>query len=225
MLIVRVGFKHATMPTTVTVGTAGWTKLGEINGGTTPSGNGTGSVQVAVFYKEAASASETNPVITFNGGVVAATPSGAVAMAYQKDAGETWVTPEGAGTAVAAATSISETIDSHIAAESGDLIDEFHATNDNSTLSVPTFTQAGLTLDAVTESPANALTTVTSNDMSADGCFRKATAGTSSAAAVITGTNSVADEGAGWTTRLRVTAGGGGGDPEVFAVWIQDDLS
>lgn len=205
MLILRVGFKHATMPTTVTVGTAGWAKLGEINGGTNASVNNGGSVQVAVFWKEATSASETNPVVTFNAGVTAATPSAAVAISYSKAASELWSTPEGAGTAVAAATSISETIDSHISATSGDLIDEFHVTNDNTTLTVPTFTQASLTLNTVTELPATALSSTTSNDISADGCYRIATAGTSSAAAVITGTNSVADEGAGWTTRLRVT--------------------
>ena len=204
MLLVRVGFKHATMPTTVTCGTAGWNKLGETNGTGGASSNGGGGVQVALFWKQATSAAETNPVITFNAGVTAATPSAAVGMAYSKAAGELWVTPAGAGTAIAAATSISDAIDSHISATSGDWIDEFHVTNDNTTLTVPTFTQAGLTLAAVTESPATALSSTTSNDISADGCFRNATAGTSSAAAVITGTNSVADLGAGWTTRLRV---------------------
>lgn len=203
MLILRVGFKHATMPTTVTVGTAGWTKLGE-KSFAGASSNGGGGVQVAVFYKEAASAAETNPVVTFNAGAVAATPSAAVAMAYQKGADESWVTPVGDGDAFTAATSISSTIDTHISATSGDLIDEFHVTNDNTTLTVPTFTQTGLTLGAVTESPAAALSSATSNDISADGCYRKATAGTSSAAAVVTATNSVADPGCSWTTRLRV---------------------
>lgn len=206
MLLVRVGFKHAVMPTTVTCGTAGWAKIGEKNGGTNISGNGTGSVQVATFWKQAASASETNPVITFNAGIVAATPSCAVALAYQKGASAVWDTPVGDGTAIAAATSIADSIDTHISATVGDLIDEFHVTNDNTTLTVPTFTQTGLTLDTVAESPATALTDATSNDISADGCYRKVTAGTSSAAAAIAGTNSVADEGAGWTTRLRVAA-------------------
>lgn len=205
MLIVRVGFKHATMPTTVTITTAGWTKIGEDNSGTTASGNGTGSVQVAAFYKEAASAAETNPVVQFNSGVTAATPSCAVALSYQKGGGEVWETPVGDGGAISVATNFSATIGTHVSATSGDLIDAFVVTNDNTTLTVPTFTQASLTLDAVTEAPAAALSSATSNDISADGCFRTATAGTSSAAAVVTGTNSVADEGEAWTTRLRVS--------------------
>lgn len=211
MLLVRVGFKHATMPTTVTCGTAGWAKLGEKNGGTNASGNGTGSCQVAVFWKEAASAAETNPVITFNGGVTAATPSAAVANAYSKAANEAWLTPVGDGAAIAAATSISATIASHVSATSGDLVEVAIITNDNTTLTVPTFTQAGLTLAAVVESPATALSSTTSNDIAADGCYRIATSGTSSAAAVVTGTNSVADEGVAWTTRLRVVVS----DPQL----------
>lgn len=206
MLLVRVGFKHATMPTTVTCGTAGWNKLGEDNSGVTASGNGTGSVQIALFWKEATSGAETNPVISFNGGSVAATPSCACPMAYQKAGGEVWDAPQGVGGNISVATGFSATMESHISATTGDLIDAFVVTNDNTTLTVPTFTQTGLTLDAVTESPAAALSSATSNDISADGCYRTATAGTSSAAAVVTGTNSVADEGIAWTTRLRVSA-------------------
>jgi len=217
MLLLRVGFKHATMPTTVTVGTAGWTKLGEKNSGTGASSNGGGDVQVAVFYKEAASASETNPVITFDAGVTAATPSAAGCQVYQKAASEAWLTPVGDGAAISVATSFSATIASHISATVGDLIDAFVVTNDNTTLTVPTFTQASLTLDTVTESPATALSSTTSNDISADGCFRTATAGTSSAAAVVTGTNSVADIGEAWTTRLRVVIAVAASDSTTLA--------
>src|SRR5688500_5582385 len=96
MLLVRVGFKHATMPTTVTCDTAGWNKLGETNGTGGASSNGGGGVQCAVFWKEAASGAEANPVITFNDGAVAATPSAAVAASFSKGAGESWITPVGA---------------------------------------------------------------------------------------------------------------------------------
>lgn len=204
MLLVRVGFKHATMPTTVTCGTAGWAKLGEKNSGTGSSSNGGGDVQVAVFWKVAASAAETNPVITFNAGSVAATPSAAVANSYSKGAGESWNDPVGDGAAISVATNFSATIASHVSATAGDLIEVLIVTNDNTTLTVPTFTQASLTLAAVVESPAAALSSTTSNDIAADGAYRIATSGTSSAAAVVTGTNSVADIGEAWTTRLRV---------------------
>ena len=204
MLLVRVGMKHATLPGSITCATAGWAKIGQFNNGTTASGNGTGDVCVAVFWKIATSAAETNPVITYHASV-AATPSCASPIVFQKGGDEAWIEPPiGDGGAIAAATSISATIQTHLAAQSGDMIVAFLVTNDNTTLTVPTFTQSGLTLATVTEAPATALSDATSNDISADACYRLVTAGTSSAAAVVTGTNSVADVGAAWTTRLRV---------------------
>ena len=205
MLLVRVAFKHATMPTTVTCGTSGWAKIGQYNNGTTVSGNGTGSVIVAVFWKEATSSSETSPVITYHASV-AATPSAAVAMAYQKAAGEVWATPVGDGGPCGTSTALSTTIQSHISTTAGDMVDFFHSQGDNNTLTVPTFTQAGLTLDTVSEQPATALSSGTSNDIDADGGYRLVNSGTSSAAAVITGTSTAGDQGSGWTTRLRVSA-------------------
>jgi hypothetical protein len=203
MLLVRAGMKHATLPGDITCATNGWARVGQYNNGTTASSNGGGDVQVAVFWKVATSGAETNPVITFHASTNA-TPGCAVAMAYQLSAGEAWVTPVGAGGSISAATSYSATMGSHISATVGDLLDSFAVTNDNTTLTSPTVAQTGLTLDAVTESPAAALSSATSNDISADGCYRKATAGTSSAAAVASGTNSVADVGAAFVTRLRV---------------------
>jgi len=205
MLLVRVAFKHATMPTTVTCGTAGWTKIGQYNNGTTVSGNGTGSVIVAVFYKEATSGAETNPVITYHASV-AATPSAAVAMAYSKGASEAWVTPVGDGGPVGTGTAISSTIQSHISVTAGDMVDFFYSQGDNNTLTVPTITQAGVTFGTVSEQPAAALSSATSNDIDADGGYRLASSGTSSAAAVITGTASAGDQGSSWQTRLRVVA-------------------
>jgi hypothetical protein len=203
MLLVRAGMKHATLPGDITCATSGWARVGQHNSGTGASSNGGGDVQVAVFWKIATSGAETNPVVTFHASTNA-TPGCAVAMAYQKGAGEGWVTPVGAGGSIAAATSYSATMVSHISATTGDLLDSFAVTNDNTTLTSPTVSQASLTLNAVTESPAAALSDATSNDISADGCYRTATAGTSSAAAVASGTNSVADVGAAFVTRLRV---------------------
>jgi hypothetical protein len=108
MLLVRVGMKHATLPGDITCATSGWARVGQHNNGTTASSNGAGDVQVAVFWKVATSGAETNPVITFHASV-AATPGCAVAMAYQKGAGESFVTPVGAGGSIAAATSSSAT--------------------------------------------------------------------------------------------------------------------
>jgi hypothetical protein len=202
MLIVRAGMKHATLPGDITCGTAGWARIDQHNNGTTASGNGTGDVQIAAFWKVATSASETNPVITYHASV-AATPSCAVATSISPTAGKVFVTPLADAGSIAAATSYTATMGSHIAATAGDFLIGFAVTNDNTTLTVPTFTQTGITFAAVVESPAAALSSATSNDIAADGCYRIANSGTSSAAAVFTGTNSVADVGAAMVIRLR----------------------
>jgi hypothetical protein len=202
MLIVRCGMKHATLPGDITCDTAGWARIDQHNNGTTASGNGSGDVQIAAFWKVAVSASETNPVITYHASV-AATPSAAVATSISPTAGKVFDTPLGDSGSIAAATSYSATMDSHISATAGDFLVGFAVTNDNTTLTVPTFTQTGITFAAVVESPAAALSSATSNDISADGCYRIANSGTSSAAAVFTGTNSVADPGAAMVIRIR----------------------
>ena len=205
MLLVRVGWKSSTPDTDVaSCATTGWAKLGQYYNGGGASSNGGGGVLVAVFWKVAESSSETNPVIEFDD-ATGPTPGGYAPVTYTKGASDAWETPVGASAAVAAATSYSATMSTHVSATAGDMLDAFVFTNDNTTLTVPTVSQAGLTLDTVTEYPGTALSSSTSNDIAADGCNRLATAGTSSAAAVVSGTNSVADPGAAWVTRLRVT--------------------
>lgn len=207
MLLVRIGWKSANPTTDVAFcNTSGWAKIGQFYDGNGASSNGGGGVLVAAFWKVATSASETNPVIEFDDST-SPTPGCWSAVTYAKGSTETWDTPVGDGGGIAAATNYSATIQSHISAKSGDMLDAFAVTNDNTTLTVPTVAQTGLTLDTVTEYPATALSSGTSNDISADGCNRLATAGTSSAAAVVSGTNSVADTGAAWVTRLRVYQG------------------
>jgi hypothetical protein len=220
MLVVRVGMKHATLPGDITCDTSGWARIDQHNNGTTASSNGGGDVQIAAFWKIATSAAETNPVITFHASV-AATPSCAVATSISPTSGKVFTTPLADAGSIAAATNYTATMGSHISATAGDFLIGFAVTNDNTTLTNPTFTQTGVTFAAVVESPAAALSSATSNDIAADGCYRIANSGTSSAAAVFTGTNSVADVGAAMVIRLReqdppanvdasVTATGGG---------------
>ena len=185
MLLVRVGWKSATPTTDVAVcNTSGWAKLGQYYNGGGASSNGGGGVLVAAFWKEAASAAETNPVIQFDD-ATAPTPGCYSVATYSKGASDVWETPEWVANAVAAATAYTSTMGTHIAAQAGDMLDAFVVTNDNTTLTVPTVSQAGITFDTVTEYPATALSSATSNDISADGRNRLATAGTSSAAAVV----------------------------------------
>lgn len=204
MLIVRVAAKSSNIASLdITTATSGWARVGQFRNGTNNSGNGTGSVQVAAFWKIATSSSETAPQIDFSQTV---TQVGHVAMAYQKGAApETWSTPVGDGGGdTTSGTTHSATIQSHVSATVGDLIDFFSAQCDDTVCTVPTFTQASATLDAVTESPATAGTDTSGADGAYDGGFRKVTSGTSSAAAVVTNTLSTSETGSSFTTRLRV---------------------
>jgi len=207
MLIVRVAVKSLAIATlSMSTATSGWTKLGEFHDGTVNSNIGVGSVAVAVFYKEAASAAESDPTIDFS---EANSIAGVVALSYQKDAGETWETPVGdGGPDTTADTSKSMTIQSHVSVTAGDMVDFFMGIRDNTTMTVPTITQTGVTFDTVSEQPATAGDTSDGHDGAYDGGYRLATSGTSSAAAVITGTLSTSETGSGWMTRLRVSAGG-----------------
>ena len=78
--------------------------------------------------------------------------------------------------------------------------------DDSGALTVPQITQTGVTYNTVTEYPATATADGTGNDIAADGGYRIATAGTSSAAAVVTGTSAASEQHGAWMTRLRVVA-------------------
>ncbi len=206
MLIVRTIRKPFTNPNDTVINTAGWTAVATgVANGSTANGVGVGSMGFKAFYKVAESASETNPVVTWG---TTAAPGASVAVCYQLGAGEVWETPVGNGGGDATArTSQTSTIASHVSVTSGDLVDFFRGQCDDSgALTVPTITQASVTYDTVTEYPATALLDGTSNDIAADGGYRTATAGTSSAAAVVTGTSAASEQHGAWMTRLRVRA-------------------
>ena len=201
MMLCRIGSK----PYNGTNGMpAGWTSLGTFADGTVGSGGGTGSVLVEVFWKEH-DGSETDPTVTN----ASSTVSVASIFVWRKGATETWETPVGDGGGdTTEDTSFSATIQSHVSVTAGDVVDFFYALRDNSTMTVPTITQAGVTFDTVVEMPAIQANTVLGHDQGQDGGYRVATAGTSTAAAVITGTHSTNETGSGWMTRLRVVSGG-----------------
>lgn len=204
MLIVRTIRKPFTSPDNTVINTAGWTAVATgVANGSTANGNGVGSMGFKAFYKIATSAAETNPVVTWG---TTSAPGACVAVSYQKASGEAWVTPVGDGGGDATArTSQTSTIASHVSVKTDDLVDFFRGQCDDSgALTVPTITQTGVTFDTVTEYPATALLDGTSNDIAADGGYRTATAGTSSAAAVVTGTSAASEQHGAWMTRLRV---------------------
>jgi hypothetical protein len=204
MLIVRAVRKPFTNPDNIVCNTAGWAAVATgVANGATANGNGTGSMAFKAFYKIAESNAETNPVVTWG---TTSAPGAAVAISYQKGALETWITPTGNGGGdTTARTSQTSTIASHISVTAGDMVDFFRGQCDDSgALTVPTITQASVTFDTVSEQPAAALLDGTSNDIAADGGYRLATAGTSSAAAVVTGTSAASEQHGAWMTRLRV---------------------
>lgn len=70
-------------------GPAGWTEIAEYKDGTVASGNGTGSVTIAVYYRDWQSG-DGNPTITMSGVVGVGAHVGQL---WSKGAGETWDTP------------------------------------------------------------------------------------------------------------------------------------
>lgn len=202
ILLVRVHYKSSNIANCLaSTATSGWTKGGEFHDGTTNSGNGLGSCAAAGFWKIAESSSETNPTIDFSQTV---TQVGHSAVSFQKGASETWLAPVVDGGGFTAATNISATIQSHIPVQAGDMVVFSLGSRDDSAFTVPTITQTGVTFAAVTEYPATAGIDASGADGSYDAGYRLATAGTSSAAAVITATLAASESGAAGMSRLRV---------------------
>ena len=224
MLIVRAACKPYTA--SITCATAGWTAAGTgYANGATANGNGLGSLMFRAFYKVATSSSETSPVITWG---TTSAPGAACAVAYQCAADEGFSAAVGAGGGDATArTAHTATISTHISTTAGDMVDFYSAWCDNYAATVPTFTQAGLTLGTVSEQPDAALSDATSNDIAADGGYRLVSSGTSSAAAVVTGTFGNSEEGGSWTTRLRVaklvTLGLIDAGPAIYSLTVYPD--
>lgn len=210
MLIGRVAYKSSAIATcSASTSSTGWSKIStEFHDGTTNSGNGTGSMAVAAFWKIAtATDSSDAPVITFSQTV---TQVGAVVVAYQKGAGETWDTPVGDGGGdTSQGTDFSATIGSNVAVTAGDMVDFFVGIRDDGSFSArATLAQTGVTFGTLDSKPTTAGSDTTGADGSYDGGLRLATAGTSSAAATVTATLGTAETGAAWQTRIRVTASG-----------------
>lgn len=203
MLIVRFAVKpYDATPTC----TAGWTAVAAFGAdGTDANGDGVGSVLVGAFWKIATSAAETNPTITWG---TTAAPGCAVALAYQKDAADKdWGKPRGGfGGDTTADTSKTMTItgNGRLWVRPGDMVDFFLAVRDDTTMTSPSATITGATLGAVSEQPASALSSVTSNDISADGGYRLCSVEGSSNEWTVTGTLSTSETGTAWVTILRI---------------------
>ena len=214
MLIVRVAYKSSAIATcTASTATSGWEKIGEI-GGSTNSGNGTGTVACAAFWKEAASASETNPTITFSQTV---TQVGHVAQSYQKGGGDTWNTPTGAGAQdTSSGAGLVCALSVSLGIVPGDMLDFFCGIADDTTFSVRargnppslTYTEAN--------HPATAGSDTSGADGAYDGGYSLAVSGSQDGNGSVNATLGTSEIGGGWITLLRVTAGGVTEDPMPY---------
>ncbi len=179
----------------------GWTEIAAAGGnnGSTGSGIDSGSVAWKHFYREFV-AGDAAPVVSITSGNV----SLAVINGFTKTAGA-WVTPVGdKGSDTSSDTAFSLTMASDIGIAANDsLLSGAVIAGNNATFGTPTCTAAGATISTPTESPATEGTTATGNDLEASAFFTTCTAGTSSAAAVVGWTLSVAQTGGGGLVRLR----------------------
>ena len=206
MLLVRCLRKPYTSPTDITCGTTGWAAAGTgFANGTTANANGVGSMAVQTFWKVATSASETSPVVTWG---TTAAPGATCAVVYQKAAGEAFITPLGVGgTDSTAATTVNDTLPSHVSCTAGDMYDFFAGwCDDIGTPATPSIAQADVAFGTVAIQPSTALDTGTGTDLAAHGGYRLASSGTSTAAAIITAAYGSSEEHIVWATRLRVAA-------------------
>ena len=205
LIVVRVFYKSSAIATCLaSTATSGWAKVGEFNGGSVNSGNGTGSVNIAEFWKVATSGAETNPTITFSQTV---TQVGYFSQVLRKAGGETWLTPVGAGGAFASSASPSVTIGTHIPVDVGDFVTALIATSDDTAITGtarPSLTQTGVTLGTAAAAPGSAVDATGADGSGAGVRYTPVTAGPSSAAAVVTATLAAAETGSAWQTRFRV---------------------
>jgi hypothetical protein len=205
LLVVIAACKAATITSVnQSIGTpSGWTRLTPFADGTVNAAAGVGSVNQAVFYRVAAAPGETDPVVTWGGSQTGA-PGVAAAFCFGKSASESWATPVVVAAATTNATSISVTMGSNPGIKAGDVGLIAHTTRDDSALTVPTWTATDATLDTVVIA-GTPIASNLSNDMAATSARRTVTAGTASAAPVVTGTQAAAETGVTCFIRLRVT--------------------
>jgi len=184
---------------TITTPATGWTRFLDGASGANNSGNGTGSVHMSVFWKIAASAADTNPVITWGNN---SSPALVNAWSFTSGTGA-FVDPVGVIKAGNVGTSVSITHDSNPGITAADLGLVILTMGDNNALTVPSWTATTAVLAAVVEYPAAAISSATGNDMAADAGYRIVSSGTATAAPVQTHTSAAADENIGAFVRIR----------------------
>jgi hypothetical protein len=192
----------------ITAQISGWTEITEFADGSVSTGNGTGSMKVGAWYKEATSDTESDPTLDFST-TVNLVGEGTI-LVFSKDAGETWATP----TFVTAAwpSSSSQTINASSTIDvpdGGAVINMLGIRDDSATFSVSIdpLSDSGPTWTASTvKSPATHASTTTGNDMSVCASYRLVTTGASAVTLDMAATISAAETGASLWIVLGVAA-------------------
>lgn len=178
---------------------SGWTKLTEFADGSVTSGNGTGSVKVACWYRDWQSG-DADPTIDFS---TNPNNASAVIMVMAKASTETWLTPVAVTAAMTTWTTTSQTVSASSTAAvlgAGVVMGLIGIRDDTATMTRPT-TGIDDSAGAVTwngnyvESPATHHSTTTGDDGAADLGYRLVSAG-ATATLRMTGTISAAETGA-----------------------------
>lgn len=184
-LLVLVAVNHPTTETPTLSGVSGWTQVDTHTGGAGSLADDAGPRRVTVWYKVAASTSETIPTVTIGtaGGVTANL------HAYARTAGVSWALAAAHGsddTAGSGAGSYSVTMGAGIAVASGDMLLAVAGTNTDGSGSggTRTITASGLTVAALTA--IDNVVTTTGNDQRLDSHYATVTGGSTSSAATYT---------------------------------------
>lgn len=201
---------------------SGWTELTEFADGTTNSGNGTGSVKVACWYRDWQSG-DGNPTIDFSS---SPTNASAVITVMTKAGGDVWLTPIAVTAAMTNWTTSSQIVSasSTAAVPSGGVVMALIGIRDDSaTMTRPT-TGIDDSAGAITwngnyvESPATHHSTTTGDDGAADLGYRLVTTG-ATATLRMTGTISAAETGAAlWVVQGSATADPKTSTPSTLAL-------
>jgi len=191
---------------------AGWTPITGTNGsnGTVANGTDVGSVVWKAWYRYWVAGDSATPSFA----VTTGNTNLGVIVRFRPTAGSTIDTPVGAkGFDVTSGTGYSATMDAAIEIAINDILDNFtFLPGNNSTFGTPTITATGATLGTVTENPVTEGSSATGLDCEASASTCICTAGSSSSAAVVGWTLSVAQTGGGCFIRIRETAGASSSD-------------
>lgn len=197
----------------ITAQVSGYTEITEFADGSVATGNGTGSMKVGAWYKEATSDTEADPTLDFS------TTTGLVGegtiLVFSKDASETWDTPTFVTAAWPASSSQVVSASSTIDVPSGGAVVSVFGVRDDSASIIVSganpdpLTETGITFNGNwVESPATHASTTTGNDMAAEAGYRLVTTGASGVTLKWSATISASETGSVLWIVLGATASG-----------------